>query len=241
MKHIVLLRDICFVNATKPLERGEKLIKAIIFDFDGLIVDTETAWFEAYKETMSLYKVDLPLERFVECVGSDNTALYEFFKQQLGESCNIEEIEAKAKSLYKIKMKTPQAREGVKDYLEEAKKLGYKIAIASSSTKEWVTHYLNELGLLHYFEVIITRDDVDKVKPAPDLYLKAVDALNINPNEALAFEDSLNGLQAALAAGLKCVIVPNPVTESLAFEKYDLRLKSMAEKRLIDVIKLIEQ
>lgn len=81
MKHIVLLRDICFVNATKPLERGEKLIKAIIFDFDGLIVDTETAWFEAYKETMSLYKVDLPLERFVECVGSDNTALYEFFKQ----------------------------------------------------------------------------------------------------------------------------------------------------------------
>jgi putative hydrolase of the HAD superfamily len=217
------------------------LIKAIIFDFDGLIIDTETPWFEAYKETMGFYNVDLPLEHYVKCIGADNTVLYEFFKQQLGESCNIQEIEAKAKSIYKVKMKTPRAREGVKDYLQEAKNLGYKIAIASSSTREWVTHYLDELGLLNYFEVIITRDDVDKVKPAPDLYLKAVDALNISSSEALAFEDSLNGLQSALAAGLKCVIVPNPVTESLAFDKYDLRLKSMTEKSLIDVIKLIEQ
>jgi putative hydrolase of the HAD superfamily len=222
--------------------KGEKaLIKAIIFDFDGLIIDTETPWFEAYKETLGYYNVDLPLEHYVKSVGSDNTVLYEFFKQQLGESCNIEEIDAKAESIYKEKMKTPQAREGVKDYLQEANDLGYKIAIASSSTREWVTHYLDELGVLNYFNTIITQDDVEKVKPAPDLYLKAVDALNISSNEALAFEDSLNGLQAALAAGLKCVIVPNPVTKSLPFENYDLRLQSMAEKSLSDVIKLIEQ
>ncbi|RZI52732.1 HAD family hydrolase [Aeribacillus pallidus] len=217
------------------------MIKAIIFDFDGLIIDTETPWFEAYKETLGYYNVDLPLEHYVKSVGSDNTVLYEFFKQQLGESCNIEEIDAKAESIYKEKMKAPQAREGVKDYLQEANDLGYKIAIASSSTREWVTHYLDELGVLNYFNTIITQDDVEKVKPAPDLYLKAVDALNISSNEALAFEDSLNGLQAALAAGLKCVIVPNPVTESLPFENYDLRLQSMAEKSLSDVIKLIEQ
>jgi putative hydrolase of the HAD superfamily len=222
--------------------KGEKaLIKAIIFDFDGLIIDTETPWFEAYKETLGYYNVDLPLEHYVKSVGSDNTVLYEFFKQQLGESCNIEEIDTKAESIYKEKMKTPQAREGVKDYLQEANDLGYKIAIASSSTREWVTHYLDELGVLNYFNTIITQDDVEKVKPAPDLYLKAVDALNITSNEALAFEDSLNGLQAALAAGLKCVIVPNPVTESLPFENYDLRLHSMAEKSLSDVIKFIEQ
>lgn len=217
------------------------MIKAIIFDFDGLIIDTETPWFEAYKETLGYYNVDLPLEHYVKSVGSDNTVLYEFFKQQLGESCNIEEIDTKAESIYKEKMKTPQAREGVKDYLQEANDLGYKIAIASSSTREWVTHYLDELGVLNYFNTIITQDDVEKVKPAPDLYLKAVDALNISSNEALAFEDSLNGLQAALAAGLKCVIVPNPVTKSLPFENYDLRLQSMAEKSLSDVIKLIEQ
>ncbi|KDE48791.1 HAD family hydrolase [Geobacillus sp. CAMR12739] len=210
------------------------------FDFDGLIVDTETAWFEAYKEAMNVYGMDLPLERFVECVGSDNAPLYEFVRQQLGENCNIEEIEAKAASFYQIKMKTPQAREGVKDYLEEAKQLGYKIAIASSSRKEWVIHYLNKLGLLSYFEVIMTSEDVEKIKPAPDLYQKALAALDVRPDEAVVFEDSLNGLQAALAAGVKCVIVPNPVTQSLAFEQYDLRLNSMAEKRLAEVIELIE-
>ncbi|KAB7704083.1 HAD-IA family hydrolase [Bacillus aerolatus] len=217
------------------------MIKAVIFDFDGLILDTETAWYEAYKETMGFYKSDLPLEHFVKCIGTDDTELHKFFKEQLGESCSIEEIEARAKSIHKVKMKTSEAREGVKDYLEEAKKVGYKIALASSSTKEWVTHYLGELGLLNYFEVIITGDTVDKVKPAPDLYLKAIEVLNIHPTEAVAFEDSLNGLQAALAAGLKCVIVPNPVTEALAFENHHLRLKSMVEKSLTDVIKIIEQ
>lgn len=242
----MLKKELClFLNELTWQEMyrmGEKaLIKAIIFDFDGLIIDTETAWYEAYKETMNFYKCDLPLEQFAKCIGTDETVLYEFFKEQLGDTCNIEEIEARAKSLHKLKMKIPQAREGVRDYLEEARKFGYKIALASSSSREWVTHYLEELGLLNYFEVIITSDDVKKVKPAPDLYLKAINALNISPAEALAFEDSLNGLQSAVTAGLMCVIVPNPVTESLAFEKYELRLKSMEEKSLIDVIKLIEK
>jgi putative hydrolase of the HAD superfamily len=217
------------------------LIKAVIFDFDGLIIDTETAWYDAYRETLSLYKLELPLELYVKTIGSDDTVLFEYLKEQLGESCNLEEIEAKAKNIHQVKMKTPQACKGVKEYLEEAKKLRYKIALASSSTKEWVTDYLNKLGLLHYFDLIISRDDVDKIKPAPDLYLKAIEVLNINSTDAVAFEDSLNGLQAALSAGLKCVIVPNPVTEDLAFKNHHLRIKSMAEKTLTDVIKLIEQ
>lgn len=159
---------------------------------------------------MAFYKSDLPLEHFVTCIGTDNTELNQYFKDQLGERCNIEEIESRAKSLHEVKMKTAQAREGVQDYLEEVKRNGYTIPLASSSTKEWVTHHLGELGLLHHFEVIITGYDVDKGKPAPDLYVKAIEALGIQPAEAVAFEDSLNGLQAALTAGLKCVIVPIP-------------------------------
>ncbi|MGE6256974.1 HAD family hydrolase [Heyndrickxia sporothermodurans] len=216
------------------------MIKAIIFDFDGLIVDTETAWYEAYKETMGFYEIDLPFDRFVQTVGTVDTELHKFFKEQLGEDCNIEEIEVRAKDIHKGMMKTPQAREGVKDYLEAAKTLGYKVGLASSSTREWVTHYLEELGLIHYFDAIITSDDVTRVKPAPDLYLKALNTLNVSSEDALAFEDSLNGSQAAISAGIKCVVVPNPVTESLAFEKHALKLKSMAEKSLMDVIKFVE-
>jgi len=216
------------------------MISAIIFDFDGLIIDTETAWYEAFKEALNFYQAELPLEEFAKCIGTDDTVLYAYLKEQLGESCNTEEIKTRAYGIHKEKMAAAQAREGVKEYLDEAKSSGYKIALASSSSREWVTHFLGELGLLNYFEVIVTRDDVEKVKPAPDLYLKAVDALNIEPAEAIAFEDSLNGLNAAVAAGLKCVIVPNPVTESLAFDKHALRLKSMAEKRLVDVIRHIE-
>ncbi|WP_423410719.1 HAD family hydrolase [Heyndrickxia sp. MSNUG] len=216
-------------------------MKAIIFDFDGLIIDTETAWYEAFKESLNFYQAELPLEEFAKCIGTDDTVLYEYFRKQLGESCNTEEIKSRAYKIHKEKMAAVQAREGVKEYLQEAKRSGYKIALASSSSREWVTHFLGELSLLSYFEVIVTRDDVEKVKPAPDLYLKALNDLNIMAGEAIVFEDSLNGLNAAVAAGLKCVIVPNQVTETLNFEKHALRLKSMAEKSLVDVIRHIEE
>ncbi|KAB7671248.1 HAD family hydrolase [Bacillus sp. B1-b2] len=217
------------------------MIKAVIFDFDGLILDTETAWYESYKEALQTYQCELPLEYFVKCVGTDNTELHHYFQEQLGERCNIEDIESRAKNIHIDKMKKPIAREGVKDYLEEAQKYGYKIALASSSDRKWITDFLNKLSLIHYFEVIVTGDDVERVKPAPDLYLEAINQLNLQANEAVAFEDSLNGLQAATSAGLKCVIVPNPVTENLPFETHQLRLPSMSEKRLNDVIQYIEQ
>lgn len=217
------------------------MIKAVIFDFDGLIIDTETAWYEAFRDALNFYQAELPLVEFAKCIGTDDTVLYEYFRKQLGERCNTEEIKSRASEIHKEKMSAVQAREGVKEYLQEAKRSGYKIALASSSSREWVTHFLGELSLLSYFEVIVTRDDVEKVKPAPDLYFRALDDLNIEAGEAVVFEDSLNGLNAAVAAGLKCVIVPNPVTETLNFEKHVLRLKSMAEKSLIDVIRHLEE
>lgn len=217
------------------------MIKGIIFDFDGLIIDTETAWYEAFREAMNFYKGDLPLSEFAKCIGTDDTVLYAYFKEQLGEDCDLEDIKNRASAIHKGKMEAAQAREGVKEYLQEAKELGLKIGLASSSSREWITHFLTELNLLDYFEVLVTRDDVEKVKPAPDLYAKAIRGLNIQADEAVAFEDSLNGLTAAVAAGLKCVIVPNPVTEALLFESHTLRLKSMADMSLADVIQHIEK
>ncbi|AQQ54570.1 HAD family hydrolase [Planococcus lenghuensis] len=212
------------------------MIKGVVFDFDGLIIDTEVAWFEAYKEVVASYGADLPLARFAECVGTTDDVLYGVFRELIGNRAGFEEIEAQAARLVDEKMKNPVAREGVADYLAEAKRQGYRVALATSSSRAWATHFLTALGLMSYFEVLVTRDDVERVKPAPELYVKAVEALGLQSEQAIAFEDSVNGCKAAVSAGLDCVIVPSVVTADLPFEGYVLRLNSMAERSFSDVI-----
>lgn len=129
-------------------------------------------------------------------------------------------------------MKTETARPGVEAYLAAAKELGLKVGLASSSDFKWVSGHLKELGLFDEFEVIQTADDVEEVKPNPELYLKGAEHLGVEPSECLAFEDSVNGSIAPKRAGMKCVIVPNKVTSALLFEEYDHRLESMAEMEL---------
>lgn len=216
-------------------------MKAVVFDFDGLIVDTETVWFEAYQEIVREYGGELPLEEFAKCIGTTDEVLHTFLQDELKEKWNKEHIEEKVATLHRDKMKLPVAREGVKGYLEEAKKLDLKIGLASSSSRKWVTNFLKELGLQKYFEVIKTKEDVLQVKPDPALYVSAVAELGVDPSEVIAFEDSVNGARAAIAAGLKCVIVPNEVTKSLSFETHHLRLNSMKDKNLAEVIEHIKQ
>lgn len=211
------------------------MIKAIIFDFDGLIIDTETVWYLAYKEALQNYNEDFPLEVFVKCIGTDDLALNAFIGEKLGIE-SIEIIKSLAKEYHKAKMEPLDIREGVKDYLIEAKKLGIKIGLASSSSREWVEGFLKQLQIIDYFEAIKTREEVEKVKPDPTLYIKTLEALNIHADEAIAFEDSANGARAAIAAGIKCVIVPNEVTKEINFEKFHLRLNSMSEMSLDQVI-----
>lgn len=121
-------------------------------------------------------------------------------------------------------------------YLADAHEAGLTIALATSSTKKWVTTHLTKLDLISYFDYLITQDMVEHVKPAPDLFLKTLEVLDIEPDEAIIFEDSLNGLIAALEAKVPTVIIPNPVTESLPFENFHLKLNSMADMTLQEII-----
>ncbi|PEC48873.1 HAD family hydrolase [Bacillus sp. AFS077874] len=213
------------------------MIKAVIFDFDGLIVDTESVWFEAYKEVLQRYEVELTLQKFSEVIGTSDEILFNFINSNLKEPIEKELIEQMAKGLVDEKLLEPALRENVEDYLISAKNAGLQIALASSSSREWVESFLKKLNIYEYFSVIKTKDDVKKVKPDPELYLKAIEEIGVQASEAVAFEDSLNGLIAATKAGLHCVIVPNQVTSHLKFENHSLRLSSMAEKSLEDVIK----
>ena len=138
-------------------------------------------------------------------------------------------------------MEDPVLREGVKEYLDAAIKNNLKIALASSSSKQWVHTYLERLNIIDYFEVINTKDDVRNIKPDPELYYKTLGDLGLSPNEAVVFEDSLNGLSAAKKAGIRCVIVPNNVTRNLKFENFDDRIESMGEITLSSLLKKIER
>jgi putative hydrolase of the HAD superfamily len=214
------------------------LIKAVVFDFDGLIIDTESVWYQAYKQALSEQGCELPLEIFAKVIGTNDHELLHFIRSSLGEGVSIPDIQSRSKQAFEQLMTAPKLREGVIDYLDEARELGLKVGLASSSTRAWIEGYLTQLGILDRFEVLKTRDDVAEVKPNPELYVEALRSLGVSASEAIAFEDSLNGLRAARAAGMKCVIVPNEVTKHLPFTDYLIRLSSMKERPLREVIVL---
>ncbi|MEK4084251.1 HAD family hydrolase [Psychrobacillus sp. FSL K6-1415] len=217
-------------------------MKGVIFDFDGLIVDTETTWYEAFKEVFyESHQINIDLLGYSQCIGTGNDVLYNYFRELAGETVNCEMLEKHAAIRYETMMKAPILREGVKDYLDEAKQNNLKIALASSSSKSWVHKYLTQLNIMEYFEVINTQDDVSNIKPDPELYLKTLIDLGLSREETIVFEDSLNGLSAAKQAGIRCVIVPNNVTKHLKFENFDERIKSMGEISLSELLKRIEQ
>lgn len=218
------------------------MIKAVIFDFDGLILDTETAWYESYKEVLKeQFEMELPLEEFAKCVGSNDNWLFKYLEKEITDHLDADDIRRRAGILHTQYVKEAQAREGVVEYLTDAHKAGLKIALATSSTRDWVTTHLTNLNLISYFDHLITKDDVERVKPAPDLFLKTIDVLGVEPHEAVVFEDSLNGLVAALEAKLPTVIIPNPVTDLLPFENYHLKLNSMADMSLREIIESLQK
>ncbi|ANE47305.1 hypothetical protein SY83_14675 [Paenibacillus swuensis] len=219
------------------------MIKAIIFDFDGLILDTETPWYEAFREIYEEHGAHLPIELWGLGVGTSGEHFDPYL--YLGECTGKPVVKEQIDALFTVKhgalMELQGVREGVEDYLKEAQAKGIRIGLASSSPRAWVESYLKQHGLFEYFEVIKTADDVLRIKPDPELYLAASEALGVAPAEAAAFEDSPNGVRAAVSAGLYSVIVPNPLTAQLAFDAYDLRLDSMADLSLGEVLKRLEQ
>jgi HAD superfamily hydrolase (TIGR01509 family) len=132
-------------------------------------------------------------------------------------------------------------RPGIEDYLREADRRGLSTAIVSSSQLDWIARHLERLERADGWDAIVAADgDVARAKPQPTLYLDALDALGLQPREAIAFEDSLNGIRAAKGAGVFVVAVPNPITETFALEEADLLLDSLAELPLADLIARVD-
>lgn len=209
------------------------MIKAVVFDFDGTILDTETVTYEAMNGIFRERGHELPLDRWAGAIGT----LGGFDACAELSACTGEEIDrawfdARFGELYGGMVHHVPLLPGVRDALEEAQALGLAVGLATSSYRAWIEPHLERLDLYRHFDVIHTADDVAKVKPDPALYRLAVRSLGIEPGEAVAIEDSLNGLRAAKAAGLRAIAVPNPMTAGLDFGEADLVLPALDGQKL---------
>lgn len=216
------------------------MVKVIIFDFDGLVFDTETYDLEAFQELYKKYNVDFSLEDWINSIGS--SLRFDPYERLLVKFPEIsrDNIRTERSNLYQELLEGKTPREGVEDYLERAKQLGIKIALASSSTRSWIDFHIDKLGIISYFDYICTSDDVENVKPEPDLYNKVLSYFEISPKEAVVFEDSPNGSLASIRAEVPCVIVPNETTKLLKFdERVLLRLNSKKDMTLDEVLKAV--
>ncbi len=210
------------------------MIKALVFDFDGLIVDTEMSSYQTWQEIYAEHDCQLPFSTWAICIGGSPQLFdpCEYLEQQIGRPILREEIRLRRRQRHIRMVETQPVLPGVEDYLLSAKRLGLKIGVASSSRHEWVDTHLTRLGLIDYFDSIKCFDDVKRTKPDPELYLAVLDALGVHGQQAIALEDSPNGVIAAQQAGIFCVAVPNPVTSQLSLLHADLCLSSLTEVSL---------
>lgn len=212
-------------------------IRALLFDFDGLIVDTETPSFASWQEVYRKHGQKLPLERWAAIVGTIGGFEPLDYLEELHGPVDREAVQARRDEHEISLLEIEELRPGVLDYLEEAQRVGLKTAIVSSSTQQWVNRHLVRLEQAEHFDEIVTADlDQARAKPRPTLYLEALERLGVSADEAIAFEDSPNGVTAAKAAGIFTVAVPNGVTASLGLDEADLVLESLAERPLRELL-----
>jgi len=208
--------------------RGARL-KALVFDFDGLILDTEAPVFHSWREAFEAEGATLTLEEWSDTIGRANSAdPADLLAERTGRP--LDETRRAARKARRDELLAAEAvLPGVHDWLEDARRLGLPIGVASSSEVDWVAGHLERLGLLDRFACLTCFDGTLPGKPAPDLYLAACDSLGVDPADALAVEDSGNGVTAAKAAGLKCVAVPHDLTRDHDLSGADLLVSSLAE------------
>jgi HAD superfamily hydrolase (TIGR01509 family) len=220
-------------------------IKALIFDFDGLILDTETPEYQVWQAIYREHGFELPDDEWGKIIGGYGISSFDaaehlaLLSQGRLDSVSLRDrhrSESHAITLAQAVLP------GVIDYLQEAKRLGLKLAIASSSPHSWVDTHARRLGILDDFDKVICADDVGvgRTKPNPDLFLLALEQLKVQKTEAIVFEDSPNGVHAARSAGIFVVAVPNSVTSQLSIENADLTVRSLTDLSLRELLNKVK-
>ena len=223
--------------------RSKMTIKGIIFDFDGLIVDTETPELKAWQELFRRFNVEFSFDEYAQTIGMiyDDTSALDILESKLNIPLDKSRL---FKDFKKRKVELIDAqplRSGVLDVLKSAKSTGLKIGLASSAKLEWVSRYIQKHEIDHYFDCVKTREDVANPKPDPELYRVTLSCLALEPGQVIALEDSINGISAARAAGVHTVAVPNSVTRIFDFSQANLVLQHLTDIPLKEMIAFFEK
>jgi HAD superfamily hydrolase (TIGR01509 family) len=205
-------------------------LRGLLFDFDGLLVDTETSSRASWEQLYRRHGQELPLDRWATLVGTvGGWNPWETLEGLVG-PLDRDALDAERRAYELSLADLEELRPGVLEYLDAAERHGLATAIVSSGRRWWVDRHLGRLERAEQFDAIVTADgDPARAKPEPTLYLEALAQLGLAADEAVAFEDSTNGVRAAKAAGLFCVAVPNGITATMALDDADLLVPSLAE------------
>lgn len=216
--------------------RRKRAAQALLFDLDGILWDPEPHVFRAYAEVFREYGQELTRKSWDEVIGTIGFDLWTPLEDLAGRPLDRSHLEASVERRKEEGLRRAGARPGIAELLRQADEAGLSRSIVSNSSGDWITRYARQCGVDSGWHAVHSPEgETDRGKPEPDLYLEAVDRLGLRPEEAVAFEDSPNGVSAARAAGVPCVAVPNAMTAPLDLSHADLRIESFrgAELRRI--------
>ena len=210
-------------------------VSAVLFDFDGIIIDSEWPIFQSWVRVFEGEGQVLALETYVQCIGSDfdTWSPQTYLESLTGKSYDWDKINAQRQVELEADLKDVALLPGVLALFEKLSAAGKGIAVVSSSSHRWVDAWLDKLDLTRFCEHIVCRGDAPRIKPAPDLYLEAVKRFGIKAEQCLVIEDSLNGIKAGNAAGCRTLAVPSRLTNVLDFSTADSEVSSLECEGLV--------
>lgn len=213
-------------------------ISGLIFDFDGLMIDTEMPRAVTWQKVFENNGFTLSMEDYFKTIGSDDTAYdpAEDLAERTHFKLSKEEINAWVVERSQQIIFEQPLLPGVENIIRKAHDSGLKLGIASSSFRDWVVPLLEKHRIQQFFEVVFTRENVRFTKPDPELYLSAMKAMGLLPKSSIAFEDSTNGIKAAKTAGMYCIAVPNQITRTMDLQIADKIVDSFNDLTIAELI-----
>ena len=205
------------------------MIKAIIFDMDGVLIDSNSICYDVWNEVFERrFNITLDKKEFASHLGESSKHFTEFFLKKYNLKCEYEDLNEELNTTFVENRKRINLKKGIKEVLQKFKKK-YKIALATGADKEDALYTVTTFGITDYFDYIIAGNEVKIAKPNPEIFIKAAEVLNLKPEECVVIEDANLGIRAAKAAGMFVISIPDELTKSQDHSMANIHLKSISE------------